>query len=269
MRWWSSTASGSPRPPGPGSDLATVLSADELVIGGDSLRLRARAGVSCSRDDSLCSIDVLRSMVERHPGSRGVRKARAAVELIRVGADSPPETRLRLALVRAGLAEPVLNHVVRGDDPWGGGLSGPAGPTPPTRSGGSRSSTKGRTITAKTSICATSGGPILRRATAGLRCGCPGWTLQASIRRRSARSAAALESRGLARELTVRGNVFAANTAAKCALGGAAAGAGSARARVLQARVTGDTAPAQEWLGWFLADEVHSRVNPARRRNSL
>ena len=24
--------------------------------------------------------------------------------------------------------------------------------------------------------------------------------------------------------------------------------------------VTGDTAPAQEWLGWFLADEVPSRI---------
>lgn len=54
-------------------------------------------------------------MVARHPGSRGVRKARTAVELLRVGADSPPETRLRLALIRACLPEPVLNHVVWGD----------------------------------------------------------------------------------------------------------------------------------------------------------
>jgi len=27
-----------------------------------------------------------------------------------------------------------------------------------------------------------------------------------------------------------------------------------------RAHVTGDTAPAQEWLGWFLADEVPSRI---------
>ena len=47
-------------------------------------------------------------------GNRGVRKARVALELIRVGADSPPETRLRLALVRAGLPEPDLNHVLWG-----------------------------------------------------------------------------------------------------------------------------------------------------------
>jgi hypothetical protein len=100
-------------------DLATVLSADELVIAGDSMVCEHGPEFPVPRD-ALCSIDELRSMVERHPGSRGVRKARAAVELIRVGADSPPETRLRLVLVRAGLPEPVLNHVVWGDDPWGG-----------------------------------------------------------------------------------------------------------------------------------------------------
>jgi hypothetical protein len=64
-------------------------------------------------------------MAARHAGSRGVRKARAAVELVRVGADSAPETQMRLALVRAGLPEPVLNHVVwgepvAGESQWGG-----------------------------------------------------------------------------------------------------------------------------------------------------
>lgn len=53
-------------------------------------------------------------MVGRHPGVRGVRAARAALKLIRVGADSQPETRMRLSIVRAGLPEPVLNHVVLG-----------------------------------------------------------------------------------------------------------------------------------------------------------
>ena len=70
--------------------------------------------------EALCSIEELRSVLERHPGSRGIRNARAAVELIRVGADSAPETRMRLALLRAGLPEPVLNHVVWSEDPWGG-----------------------------------------------------------------------------------------------------------------------------------------------------
>ncbi|GAC1503657.1 MAG: hypothetical protein NVS2B15_26490 [Pseudarthrobacter sp.] len=43
---------------------------------------------------------------------RGVKLAREAVELVRVGADSAPETYMRLALIDAGLPEPVLNHVV-------------------------------------------------------------------------------------------------------------------------------------------------------------
>ena len=42
-------------------------------------------------------------------GGKGMR-------LVRVGADSPPETHLRLAIIRGGLPEPELNHVV-----WGPG----------------------------------------------------------------------------------------------------------------------------------------------------
>lgn len=52
-------------------------------------------------------------MIAHHPGIRGLRKARAALELIRVGVDSPPETFMRLALVEAGLPEPEINELVR------------------------------------------------------------------------------------------------------------------------------------------------------------
>lgn len=48
-------------------------------------------------------------------GVRLTSPARTWLDLATVpGAESPPETRLRLALIRAGLPEPVLNHVVRG-----------------------------------------------------------------------------------------------------------------------------------------------------------
>jgi hypothetical protein len=94
-------------------DLASVLGVDELVVAGDFL-VCGHGPEFPVPHDALCSIPELRAMVARHPGSRGVRKARAAVELIRVGADSPPETRLRLALIRAGLPEPALNEVVWG-----------------------------------------------------------------------------------------------------------------------------------------------------------
>lgn len=100
-------------------DLAAVLAPDELVAAGDALVCAHGADFPVPRK-ALCGIEGLRAVVARHPGCRGVRKARAALDLVRVGADSPPETRLRLALVRAGLGEPVLNYVVRG-------AGGPAG----------------------------------------------------------------------------------------------------------------------------------------------
>ena len=94
-------------------DLASVLGLDELVVAGDALVCEHGPEFPAPRA-ALCGIAELRAMVARHPGIRGVRKARAAVELIRIGADSPPETRLRLTLVRAGLPEPALNEVVWG-----------------------------------------------------------------------------------------------------------------------------------------------------------
>jgi hypothetical protein len=93
-------------------DLAAMLTVDDLVAAGDHLVCSHGTDFPAPRD-ALCSIDELREITGRHPGMRGVRTARAALELIRVGADSAPETHMRLALVNAGLPEPVLNHVVR------------------------------------------------------------------------------------------------------------------------------------------------------------
>jgi len=46
------------------------------------------------------------SVADRHPGARGVRRLRAALELADGGAESPQETRLRLLLVGAGFPKP-------------------------------------------------------------------------------------------------------------------------------------------------------------------
>ena len=54
----------------------------------------------------------LRAALVRAGRFKGVRTARSALELVRVGADSPPETALRLALVHAGLPEPELQLVL-------------------------------------------------------------------------------------------------------------------------------------------------------------
>ena len=89
-------------------DLAEVLSLDALVVAGDSC-VRVPRPEYEGRDQPLCTIADLQRMIDRHRGKRGLRKAKEALGLVRVGSDSPQETLLRLAIVWAGLPEPELN----------------------------------------------------------------------------------------------------------------------------------------------------------------
>ncbi|BCW46787.1 hypothetical protein StoSoilB5_39710 [Arthrobacter sp. StoSoilB5] len=57
-------------------------------------------------------------MVERHKNRQGVVRAREALDLMRVGADSAPETLLRLAMLDANLPEPQLQVMLRENDPF-------------------------------------------------------------------------------------------------------------------------------------------------------
>lgn len=93
-------------------DLAAMLSLEELVAAGDSIVVEHGDDFPVPRQQLASTAD-LRGIVGRHPGMRGVKKARLALDLIRVGADSAPETMMRLALVQAGLPEPLLNVVLR------------------------------------------------------------------------------------------------------------------------------------------------------------
>jgi len=93
-------------------DLAAVVGIDELVAAGDSIVVEHGGEFPLPRQP-LANLSDLQRLVSQHPGMRGVRKARVALDLVRVGADSAQETILRLALVRAGLPEPVLNVVLR------------------------------------------------------------------------------------------------------------------------------------------------------------
>lgn len=101
------------------ADLAGVLrpfEADWLVAVADHLvRSPWREG---RRRAPISSIAALTRLLAACRGRPGIRRARAALEAARVGADSPQETFLRLALVRAGLPEPELQLVVDPDDPW-------------------------------------------------------------------------------------------------------------------------------------------------------
>ncbi len=80
--------------------LAAELSGDELVAVGDSL---------VRRQFPLADPGELPSVLDGHTGARGMASLRRAIGLVRAGADSPRETRLRLLLVRAGLPEPLVN----------------------------------------------------------------------------------------------------------------------------------------------------------------
>ncbi|SDM09221.1 hypothetical protein SAMN04487913_12513 [Arthrobacter sp. ok362] len=95
-------------------DLAEMLTVEELVVAGDSCVRMPRPEFE-GRDVPLCTLADLQRMIDRHKGKRGIRKARAAITLIRVGSDSPQESLLRLAVVRAGLPEPELNVPITDD----------------------------------------------------------------------------------------------------------------------------------------------------------
>lgn len=60
-------------------------------------------------------VDAVAEFALHHCGARGLRQLRDAVRLSRPGAQSPMETRVRLAMVRGGLPEPELQHLVRVD----------------------------------------------------------------------------------------------------------------------------------------------------------
>jgi hypothetical protein len=93
-------------------DLAGTLNVNELVGAGDSVVVGHGEDFPVPRQQ-VASIADLRRIVGQHPGMRGVKVARLALDLIRVGVDSAPETMMRLALVQTGLPEPTLNVVLR------------------------------------------------------------------------------------------------------------------------------------------------------------
>lgn len=76
-------------------DLACRYPLDEAVTAIDALAHATRL--------KLADVELL---VERYKGRRGLRRARAALNLVDAGAESPRETWLRLILIRAGFPRP-------------------------------------------------------------------------------------------------------------------------------------------------------------------
>jgi hypothetical protein len=76
-------------------DLARRYPADPAVIAIDAL---ARA--------TRLKVPAIESAARRHKGRRGLKQILTALDLVDPGAESPPETRLRLLIVRAGFPRP-------------------------------------------------------------------------------------------------------------------------------------------------------------------
>ncbi|GAP57506.1 uncharacterized protein Rv2248/MT2308 [Arthrobacter sp. Hiyo1] len=98
-------------------DMARLLPLNDLVCMGDELIRVPRQALE-GRDTPFATLEGLRVLVERHPNLQGVVRARQALELMRVGADSAPESLLRLAMLDAGIPEPELQLSLRSDDPF-------------------------------------------------------------------------------------------------------------------------------------------------------
>ena len=96
-------------------DLARDLPLDDLVSMGDELIRIPRVDFE-GRTEPYDTLAGLRALVARHPNLQGIVRAREALELMRVGADSAPETLLRLAIASAGLPEPELQVPLRAGD---------------------------------------------------------------------------------------------------------------------------------------------------------
>ncbi|MCZ2404663.1 hypothetical protein IV498_16125 [Paenarthrobacter sp. Z7-10] len=92
-------------------DISRRMSVDELTVVADHLLRIPRPGFE-GRSKPYATMADLAAILDRHKGTPGIQKARLALEQARVGSDSAPETRLRLAIGRAGLPDPLLNEVV-------------------------------------------------------------------------------------------------------------------------------------------------------------
>ena len=98
-------------------DLAHALPFRYLVAMGDQLIRIPRPGLEF-RTVPFAHKDGLRLLIRQHANMKGVEKARLALDEMRVGADSFPESLLRLALLDAHLPEPELQLRLDPEDPW-------------------------------------------------------------------------------------------------------------------------------------------------------
>ncbi|QDQ96213.1 DUF559 domain-containing protein [Tomitella fengzijianii] len=75
-------------------------------------RLRAVAAVDAMYQTKLVTKDHLREYARSRNGARGIRRVREVIELSDEGAESPQETRTRVAVIDAGLPRPAAQRYI-------------------------------------------------------------------------------------------------------------------------------------------------------------
>lgn len=120
------------RPPANGITVRSYELRDDEVrrIGGIACTTAARTAYDLGRrlplESAAIRVDALLNatstparavecVAQMHPGARGVRRLRRAMDLVDPGSESPQETRVRLLLVRSGLPRPVTQIPVLDD----------------------------------------------------------------------------------------------------------------------------------------------------------
>ncbi|TLQ00263.1 hypothetical protein FEF26_01470 [Nesterenkonia salmonea] len=98
-------------------DVALSSSVLEALILADRCRRRGRKEFG-EDPQALASAAELAAALTRRGKPRGIRNARAALQLSRDRVDSPQETRLRYAMAQAGLPEPEVNAWIYNAHGW-------------------------------------------------------------------------------------------------------------------------------------------------------
>ena len=104
------------------TDLASErLTLRELVAAGDSLLQRPDGPPRSGRHEGMNPLSTLaemRELVGRRPGISGAPLLRQALELVRTGVDSSPESWVRTGLLDEGWPEPEVNPLLSFEDGW-------------------------------------------------------------------------------------------------------------------------------------------------------
>lgn len=93
-------------------DLGTILTLEDLIVAGDQIVSEHERSFGKPRTAMFPKSDLDR-FVASHGRCWGIRKSRLALDRMRVGVDSPPETLVRLLLEDGGMPEFSVNYPVR------------------------------------------------------------------------------------------------------------------------------------------------------------